>query len=80
MRFFTNAIFVIMSKYARSVVAHQKHFKHESKKCEDKYNPTVIVSTSLAFVKVHDAVTAAFEEIKNKLFPIYASRGAGKEN
>ena len=49
-------------KYAANLVAHRKNFKHESKNLEDRNHPTVVVSTTLAFLKVHDAITAAFKE------------------
>ena len=50
---------------------HQKSCSYRSKKELEEASRSVLQSTTLAFVKVHDAVKVAFKEVNKAIHPLY---------
>ena len=50
---------------------HQKSCSYRSKRNINDASRSVLQSTTLAFIKVHDAVKTAFEEVYKAVLPLY---------
>ena len=50
---------------------HQKSCSNRSKRNFNDASRSVLQSTTLAFIKVHDAVKTAFEEVNKAVLPLY---------
>ena len=60
-------------KDAKYLFAHRRNVQHdrETEKVAQDAGRSVILTTTLAFVRVHDAVKSAFEQIHEEVFPLY---------
>ena len=53
----------------------KEYAESESKKEAKAIGRSLMLTTTSAFVRVHDAVKSAFEEIREEIFPLYAGDG-----
>ena len=53
------------------LTAHQKSRTYQPQKDFKDVSRSVLQSTTLAFIKVHDAVKTAFEEVNKAVLPLY---------
>ena len=71
-----NAILTKSHAFTKKNVNSEKEYaESESKKEAQDIGRSVILSTTSAFVRVHDAVKSAFEEIREEIFLLYATDG-----
>ena len=64
-------------KDAQYLFAHRRHVQHdqETEKVVKDVRRSLILTTTSAFVRVHDAVKCAFEEIREEIILLYAADG-----
>ena len=60
-------------KNPQVLLAHRRRHDFEPEKTVQGASQSLMMTTTLAFLKVHDAVTATFDEIRKEVFPLYAS-------
>ena len=60
-------------KDAQYLFAHRRNVQHDrgTEKIAQDTDRSVILTNTLAFVRVHDAVKSAFEQIHEEVFPLY---------
>ena len=59
-------------KNPQVLFVHRRRHDVEPEKTAQGASRSVLLTTTLAFIRVHDAVKSAFDEIRTEVFPLYA--------
>ena len=62
-------------KDGKYLLAHRRKVQHdrEPERAVQDAGRSIMLATTFAFVRVHDAVKSAFDEIRNEVLPLYAN-------